>query len=355
MSKNRLVLAGDVGGTKTYLGLFEINPPSPPFKKGGNRPRELKVNRFVNADFKTIGSVVASFLAQTGAVKDICSAVIGVACPVENNRGHLTNISWRVDGRALGKRFGIKKFELINDLVALGRGAGLLSGNDISVLRKGRAKPANAALIAAGTGLGEAILFRSSGTLIPSASEGGHADFAPQSAVEMELHRYLARKYGHVSCERIVSGPGLHELYRFFRARSGGKETKRLAERFALEKDGAAVVFDEAVRRTDGNCVKAYKLFISVYGAEAGNLALKAMATGGVYLGGGIAPKVFADRAAASIFLKSFSAKGRFKKLLDAIPVYVIQNEKAALLGAAFHAHSLMKGQPPASDTRGQA
>jgi len=353
MTKKRFLLAGDVGGTKTYLGLFEINPPSPPFKKRGlnpfkgNRLRELKADRFVNADYRSIGGVVASFLADTGRVMEICAAVMGVACPVEGNRGRLTNIAWRVDGRALGKRFGIKKFELVNDLVALGYGAEQLYGNDILTLRKGRPEHGNAALIAAGTGLGEAILFRSNdGTLVPSASEGGHADFAPQSDVEMELLGYLAEKYGHVSYERVVSGPGLHDVYRFFRARSGGRESKRLTQRFEIEKDGAAVIFDEAVRRIDGNCVKAFKLFISVYGAEAGNLALKSMATGGVYLGGGIAPKVFADKEAVSIFLSAFGAKGRFKKLLDAIPVYVIQNEKAALRGAAFHAYNLVKGQP---------
>lgn len=351
MTKKKVVLAGDLGGTKTYLGLFV-------FEEKSGRPSPLRVARFENADYRSIRDVVASFLSETGgkspqgfnpfkgAARAITSAVIGVACPVENNRGRLTNLSWNVDGRALAKGLGIKRVELINDLVALGYGAGLVAGKDISVLRKGIKKPANAALMAAGTGLGEAILFRNNdGVLIPSASEGGHTDFAPQNAIQVELLGYLAKKYGHVSYERAVSGQGLRDIYCFFKARSGGKETARLKRRFEDEKDGAAVIFDEAVRRADINCVKAFKLFISVYGAEAGNLALKAMSTAGVYLGGAVAPKVFADRDAAAIFLMSFSDKGRFKKLLDTIPIYIIQNEKAALLGAAFHACSL-KGRP---------
>ena len=349
MKTTGLILAGDVGGTKTYLGLFEVN---------GHRPRAVRVGRFINAQFRGIGDVTAAFLSDARAAKGIRAGVFGVACPVERNRGRLTNSSWNVDGRALGKRFGIKKFELINDVKALGYGALLLSKRDFFIIHKGRAKPvtggatpaggaaSNAALIAAGTGLGEAILFWNNGARVPSESEGGHADFAPQSALEIELFNFLRKKYGHVSCERIVSGQGLHDLYRFFSARQGGSEPERIRKRFIDEKDRAAVIFDEAVKHRDKNCVKAFRLFVSIYGAEAGNLALKAMAAGGVYLGGGIAPKVFARKEAAAVFMKSFSAKGRFKNLLETFPVYVIRNERTALCGAAFYAQSLLRGRP---------
>lgn len=325
-----LILAGDIGGTKTYLGLFGV--------KGG-RIKPIRVERFVNARFPGLEELLALFLSA-GDAKRIKAAAFGLACPVENKRCTLTNMPWTIDGGRIEKRFRIKRVELINDLVATGTGIGLLSKDDLFILQKGKRAAGNAALIAAGTGLGEAMLFWDGGRFIPVASEGGHADYAARTPIEIELLKYLTGKYGHVSYERVLSGRGIEDLYDFLKARSGRIEPVRLKKKIDEKEDAADVITGEALSRGDRICRAALKLFISVYGAEAGNLALKSMAVGGLYIGGGIAPKILKAMKEGA-FIDSFVNKGRFSGFLRRVPVYVILNDMTALHGAAQFASAL--------------
>lgn len=320
------ILAGDVGGTKTDLGLFSVEEAL---------IRPVREKKFINKDHKGPLEVIEEFLGETGA-EGIAAATLGVAAPVTENRATLTNISWDIDGEEIKKRFAIKKVELINDLVATGWGLPLLSGADFFMLQEGRPRRANAALIAAGTGLGESILFWDGKTHVPAATEGGHTDFAPRDTIETGLLTYLIKKYGHVSYERVLSGTGLKNIYDFLKEVSGREESPGLKARFEKE-DPASVISDEAINATDETCQKALEQFISIYGAEAANLALKALAVGGVYVGGGIAPKIV-EALKGGGFIKAFTDKGRFKGFLSDIPVYVILNARTALFGAAHHA-----------------
>jgi glucokinase len=317
------ILAGDVGGTKTDLGLFSVEE---------TLIRPVREKKFINKDHKGPLEVIEKFIGETGA-EGIAAATFGVAAPVTENRATLTNISWDIDGEEIKKRFAIKKVEiswdidgeeikkrfaikkveLINDLVATGWGLPLLSGADFFMLQEGRPRRANAALIAAGTGLGESILFWDGKTHVPAATEGGHTDFAPRDTLETGLLTYLIKKYGHVSYERVLSGMGLKNIYDFLKEVSGREESPGLKAKFEKE-DPASVISDEAQ-----------------------NLALKALAVGGVYVGGGIAPKIV-EALKGGGFIKAFTDKGRFKGFLSDIPVYVILNARTALIGAAHHA-----------------
>jgi len=326
-----LLLAGDVGGTKTFLGLF---------RRSGADLELLRHASYENNRFGGFDSVVAEFL-QSGVPGLIEAASFGIACPVIQGRGTLTNLHWVIDSTELAERFSIARVALINDLVATAWGTVVLREDDFFTLQAGTAAPGNSALIAAGTGLGEATIFRDGHLTLPSASEGGHADFAPRNALEIELLEYLIGIWGHASYERVLSGPGLVNIYNFLKARSTAPERAELTLR--IKNEGAAgVISDEALRGGDKNCVDALELFVSLYGAEAGNLALRSMAVAGVYVGGGIAPKVLAAIKKGS-FMKSFREKGRFEELLSGVPVKVILNEKAALFGAAVYALRLVE------------
>jgi glucokinase len=331
MAREKLILAGDIGGTKTFLGVFLERPLA---------PEPVKVEKFANADFASVEEVIEGFLASPelkGELKGgLRSATLGVAAPVLADKCTLTNMQWEIDGRAIKERLGVGRLALINDLAATAWGVRLLKDDDFFVLQRGVARPGNAALIAAGTGLGEAMLFYDGERHIPSASEGGHTDFAPRSALEMELLSYMAKRYGHVSYELVLSGPGLKNIYDFFRERGdGGGED--LEKRFASE-EAAQVISTEALGGRDSDCKRALELFISLYGAEAGNLALKSLAVGGVYVGGGIAPRIIKAMESSNAFMNSFTGKGRLSALLKEVPVRVILNEKTALYGAALHA-----------------
>lgn len=324
-----ILLAADVGGTKTFIGLF---------RQLGDGLEPLRLASYENGRFGGIGEVAGDFLKE-GPPASIDAASFGVACPVVENRGTLTNLGWVVDGASLAARFGIKKLELINDLVATAWGVGVLGEGDLATLQAGKVRSGNCALIAAGTGLGEAVIFRDGARSLPTGSEGGHADYAPRNAEEIELLEHLSGLFGHVSYERVLSGPGLVNIYNFLKAKRGGLEPAYLTER--IKKEGAApAVAEEATDGKDKNCMDALEMFISIYGAEAGNLALRSMAVGGVYVGGGIAPKILKELARCS-FIESFRDKGRFKGLLSEIPVKVILNDKAALFGAAVYASRL--------------
>lgn len=327
-AKKDLILSADIGGTKTFLGLF---------LDMGDHLKLVKEGTFINTNFSGHNQILGEFLEKSD-IRRLESAALGVASPVEANRCRLTNLDWEIDGRQTGALFKIRKLTLLNDLVAIAWGIGLLSSDDIHTIQKGAERSGNAALIAAGTGLGEAVLFWDGKSHVPSPSEGGHADFAPRGALEMGLLKFLQERFGHVSYERVLSGPGLENVYSFIRKRSGAPEPQYLRKRFEME-GVSPVVSDEAINGKDKDCKAALELFISVYGAEAGNLALKVLSVGGVYVGGGIAPKILP--AIGENFLASFRKKGRFEDMLSQIPVHVILNEKTGLLGAAFYASTL--------------
>lgn len=323
MKDDRLLLAADIGGTKTYAALFSLSDGT---------LEEVREGSYLNGDYKGVEEVLRDFL-RVGEATAIDGAAFGIACPVVGNRCSLTNLKWTVDADELKASFGFKKLSLINDLQAIGWGVGLLGGDDLLTLQKGVERQGNAALIAAGTGLGEAILVWDGSVHAPSASEGGHTDFGPRGKTEIELLEFLASKYGHVSYERIVSGMGLENIYWFVKSRSKEKEPEWLKERFSVE-GVAPVVADEGIKGGDADCKEALRIFVSVYGAEAGNLTLKSLATSGVYIGGGIAPKILPALSEGG-FLDAFRDKGRFTDFMRGIPVRVILNDRAGLLGAA--------------------
>lgn len=328
-SPGSFVMAGDIGGTKTLLGLYS---------DCGDRLEALVEASFANKEYSSIDAVIDGFLSRLDKIDSgrIRSATLGVAGPVHGDRGTLTNLSWTIDAGELGARFSIRDISVINDLVATAWYVDAVADEDLFVLKPGTPQKGNAVVIAAGTGLGEAILFWDGRGYIPSASEGGHTDFAPTTPMQSDLLDYLAEIYGHVSYERVLSGRGLASIYSFLKSRRDSVEPAYLAKRFETE-DAAAVISSEAINGHDKNCTDALDIFISVYGAEAGNLALKGFAVGGVYIAGGIAPKILPAMERGG-FTEGFIKKGRFERLMNSIPVYVIMNRKAALRGAAIHA-----------------
>jgi glucokinase len=336
-----MILAGDIGGTKTNLALFD-------WTAGRVEPvRELTVP---SADHKTLEDIVEEFLNQPespdGQRDDstdaaggpgplsLEAACFGIAGPVIENTSRTTNLPWVVDGAALSKRFGIPRVRLLNDLEATAYGILVLKPDETEVLNAGTPPGTKGAmaLIAAGTGLGEAILFWDGAAYRPMPSEGGHCSFAPTSEQQMELLRYLRTRHTHVSYERVLSGMGLHAIYEFLRDTKRNEPTW-LAEQIKVG-DPAALIAEAGLKKQAEIAVQALDLFATIYGSEAGNLALKALALDGLYVGGGIAPRLLA-KLKDGTFMKAFADKGRYKKLLGSIPVRVITNPKAALLGAA--------------------
>lgn len=327
------ILAGDIGGTKTSLGLF---------KAVNGRIEKEREEVFINSAFPSAAEIISAFLKK-GPSSHIASAAFGIACPVEKNRCRMTNLDWAVDGEALATALGIERVALINDLVATAWGLKQLPPESICTINTGETGIGNAVLIAAGTGLGEAMLVWNGTEHVPSGSEGGHADFAPRTDVQIELLKYLKGLHGHVSCERVLSGAGLENIYNFLNRKNGRTVPDSMIERFIADGAGS-VISDEALKSGDATCVAALELFISIYGAEAGNLALKGMAVGGVYIGGGIAPKVLAAFKGGA-FMDAFADKGRFSPFMRRMPVRLILDEKTALIGAAFYAGRALTGR----------
>jgi glucokinase len=317
-----VILAGDVGGTHVRLALFE--------EEGGRlAPREEAT--FPSREEPGLERPVETFLK--GRV--VAAAGFGVAGPVRNGRCEATNLPWIVDAAVLARRLGLPRVALVNDLYANALGVFELAETDFAVVNAGVADPGgNAALIAAGTGLGEAYLVRAGDRFVPQASEGGHASFAPRGPVEIDLLRHLQLKWSHVSVERVLSGPGFAELYAFERSRSGIPEPVWLAAEIARGGDTAPAVSSAGLSGRDEVAVRTLERFLSIYGAEAGNLALKILATAGVWVGGGIAPKVL-PKLLDGTFFGAFCDKGRFAPLLAKVPVKVITNDRCALHGAA--------------------
>ena len=317
-----MLLTGDVGGTKTLLALFEPRP---------HRPAPISVRSFPTTEFQSLGDIVAAFLAAEGLNPDrIEAACFGVAGPVLDGRAHLTNVGWAVLAAEVRNRFGVAEVELLNDLEAIAWSVGVLAPLELEVLQRGeQVRHGNGAVIAAGTGLGMAILLRAGERFLPLASEGGHADFAPRTAREMELLRVLTNWYGRAQWEDIVSGPGLANLHRFTH------RTPCTAFPDSLEAgERPAAISSAAIEKRCPACVEALDLFVSIYGSAAGNLALTAAATGGLYVGGGIAPKIL-PALRAGRFMAAFGAKAPMEPLLSRMPVQIILNQEAGLLGAA--------------------
>jgi glucokinase len=355
-----MILAGDIGGTKTNLALYEWTT---------ERTEPIRLESFHSADYKSLEEILVEFLTPpkpptpvdeletaehdsddtrkdlppTKPIK-LAAACFGVAGPVIDNHSHTTNLPWVVDGQHMAKQFDIPRVQLLNDLEATAYGILLLRPDELEVLNPGTPprKRQALALIAAGTGLGEAILFWDGKSYRPMPSEGGHTDFAPNNDYEIELLRYLRSQYLHVSYERLLSGPGVQAIYEYIR------DTKKNEPTWLSEKikagNPAAEIAEAGLQGQAEIAKQTLDLFASIYGAEAGNLALKALSLDGVYLAGGIAPKLI-KKLQDGTFMKAFTNKGRYKRLLSNMPVKVVMNPQTALLGAASVAGAL--SQPP--------
>jgi glucokinase len=321
-----VILAGDVGGTKTTLALFDR----------GCLVREVTV---ASRDYDSLEAVIARFLeARPRPV--IRALAVGVAGPVVDGRGTTTNLPWQVDERALEAAVPVARARLLNDLEATAHGVFVLPEDQLVPLQPGRPQRGTLAVIAAGTGLGEAFVVGDAARRTVIASEGGHADFAPRDDLEDDLLRFLRKEFGRVSYERVVSGPGLHNLYRFLRETRFAPESSTVAEALRRE-DPGTVITEHGLAGADALCAKALAMFASIYGAEAGNLALKALALGGVVVAGGIAPRLLPVLGGGG-FLSAFRDKGRLAPLMETIPVRVALDPRAPLLGAARVAADLL-------------
>lgn len=327
MAQRELVLAGDIGGTKTSLALFSVKD---------DKLHVESTRTFPSKRYSGLGPVLQDFLAGDGPKLD--AACFGIAGPVVDGKVKTPNLPWMVDTAELRRALKLDAAWLLNDLEAGAYGIFTLGNDEFCTLNEGTMRQSgNKALIAAGTGLGQAILHDDGHHFDPLASEGGHGDFAPRNELEIDLLRHLIERFQHVSYERVVSGPGLFNIYRFFKERRGLAEPQWLTDRFAAADDDSAVISQAALAGEAEICVKSLDLFVSVYGAEAGNLALRAKSVRGLYIGGGIAPKILA-KLRDGTFMRAFVDKGRYTDLLAAIPVQVVLNDQAALRGAAYYA-----------------
>lgn len=318
-----MYLAGDVGGTKTHLALY---------KEEEGKYVSVREEKYPSKNFPHFIDIVKEFLSKRS--EKIKRACFGIAGPIKNNVCKAMNLPWIIDAKEMQKELGIPSIALINDLEANAYGIKTLKEEDFFVLNKGILQNNyNQALISAGTGLGQAGLFWNKQEHIPFACEGGHADFAPRNQEEIELFSYLQRIYGpHTSYERVLSGPGLENLYRFLVESKKEKSIEVKGESLAKS------ISEKGLTKTCPLCVKALDWFVSLYGSEAGNLALKMYALDGIYIGGGIAPKLL-EKFKEPLFMQAFVAKGRLEKLLSQIPVKIVLNENTALLGAAYFAN----------------
>jgi glucokinase len=323
-----MILAGDIGGTKTRLAAFDIN-------------ETLRAPKFIelyqSSRYSSLEEIVSLFLEKYKVKVEV--SCFGFAGTVRQGQAVATNLPWILNVKDLAGSLQTNNVWLINDLEANAFGIEVLPEEDFCTINVGELdEHGNAGLISAGTGLGEAGLFFDGKRLQPFASEGGHCDFAPKDQEQFELLTYLQARYGNVSWERVLSGTGLFNIYTFLRDTGRGKEPDWLAAEI-LEGDSAASISRAALAGTSELCDKALTMFISFYGAEAGNLALKLMATAGIYIGGGIAPKIV-ERMKTPLFMESFASKGRLQRVLRRIPVHIILNDKTALLGAAQYART---------------
>ena len=323
-----MILSGDVGGTKTLLGVFE---------PAARRPRLITTHEYATGEYTSFVEILDDFARVPGSPRTIDAVVVGVAGPVVGHAARLTNIAWDITTAEISKRLAAPHVQLLNDLEALAHSVDVLAADEVDVLQEGVARTdGNAAVIAAGTGLGQAGLHRVNGRLRPMASEGGHADFAARTDREIELVRMLREQFGRAEVEQVLSGPGLVNLHRL---------THRGGQCDILEgvdpADAPSRVSQAGLSGRCQQCADALRMFVSAYGAEAGNLALRTLATSGVYVGGGIAPKIL-KAMKTGVFIDAFVGKEPMRELLERVPVKVIVNAEAGLVGAAVHAQSLI-------------
>ena len=321
-----MLLAGDVGGTKTLLGLFQ---------RGSARPAPIAMRAYPTSDFDSFTEILHAFERDVRPAA-IDAAAVGVAGPVVQQRAELTNIAWDISAAEIAAWSGADRTRLLNDLEAMANSVEVLTPDELLVLQEGIPNPeGNAVVIAAGTGLGEAYLHRVNGRLRPVPSEGGHADFAPRTDREIELLKSVREVYGRVDVERLLCGPGVLNIYRF----THGGETCAPV-RNALPGAEPAAITMAAMRGECARCVETVNIFVSALGSEAGNLGMRGVATAGVYVGGGIAPKIL-PLLRRGDFMEAFRSKPPMEDMLTRMPVRVILNAEAGLLGAAVYANEM--------------
>ncbi len=321
------MIAGDIGGTKTILALFRSEE---------SLKEPVAEATYASGAFSTLEDVIRMFLSEHG-IKDAKYAVFGLAGPVMGGKAVITNLPWVIEESRLIAELGFTYVHLLNDLEAVGHSISLLDGSDLATLNEGlQDKTGPKAVIAAGTGLGEAYLTFNGSHYVPHASEGGHTEFGPSDEKEIELLKYFLKKYDHVSYELVCSGSGIPNLYAFLKDKKYYPEPEWFMKSLSEAKDPTAIIISTALDENSSCdiCKGALGMFVSILGAEAGNLALKILPTGGVYIGGGIPPRILGSLKEGR-FMESFFRKGRLSKVLHSVPVYVILNPRAGLIGAA--------------------
>ncbi len=321
-----MLIAGDIGGTKTNLALFE-----------GEEFHDLQT--FPSQSYPNLRQIVEEFIKNCGNIS-VQAAAFAIAGPVENGVCHATNLPWVVDTKELSKALNIPNVFLINDLEGNAWALDILGEKGMLQLCPGNGLEGNRAVVSPGTGLGEAGLYWDGSKHHPFACEGGHCEFGPRDEVQIDLCRYIYKRFGHASYERVLSGPGLVNIYQFYRDELKRSELPEVTEAFK-QTDPARVITDYALKKTCPLCQDALDLFVSILGSEASNCVLKYMALGGVYLGGGIPPKIL-PKLQEQVFLDGFLDKGRFRLLLEQVPIYVILDDKASLRGAAHYCRNQM-------------
>jgi len=319
-----MLLAGDIGGTKTKLALYSAD--------GGLRPTEQA--SFKSAGYGSLEAVVEEFMAGVDAPVE--KAVFGVAGPVVDGHSTTTNLPWVINEASLQEAFGLQQAKLLNDLEATAYGVPNLDPSDLALLNDAPPRSGTKVVIAPGTGLGEAVLFYQNDRYYVLPSEGGHTDFGPSNLLEIRLLRYLMGKFGHVSYERICSGSGMPNIYAFLKKQGFAPELPEMKQVLKRASDPTPIIVTKAMAGECELSIATLNTFVSILGSEASNLTLKVMATGGVYLGGGIPPKIL-PKLKDGTFMAAFVNKGRFAEMLAQVPIYVILNEETALFGAACY------------------
>jgi glucokinase len=319
-----MILSGEIGATRTRLAAFETE---------GNSLRRVVEKLYMSQDHSGLSEIITDFIRTEGI--PVQSACFGVAGPVKRGRSKISNLPWTIDARELAKQLKLNAVGLINDLEAYAYGIDALDSKDFVTLNEGSEdEEGNRAVISARTGLGMAGLYWDGFRHHPFACEGEHADFAPRNSLGMELLGYLQKKYGRVSCERILSGPGIKNIYDFLRDANKLDEPQWLREQMAVAPDPPALISQLALEGRAAICDQTLSLFVSIYGAETGNCALNFLSTGGIFLGGSIAAKIV-PKMKDPIFMQSFLDKGRMEPLLKEMPVKIVLNDDSGLIGAA--------------------
>jgi glucokinase len=325
MEENRaMILAGEIGATGTRLAAFE---------KEGSRLQLVVEKTYMSQEHSSLSEIITTFIQAEGIA--VHSACFGVAGPVRRGRSKISNLPWVIDSRDLAKQLKLDSVGMINDLEAYAYGIDGLDSKDFVTLNEGSEDAeGNRAVISARTGLGMAGLYWDGFRHHPFACEGGHSDFAPRNALEMELLDYLQKKYGRISCERLLSGPGIKNIYDFLRDAHKAEEPSWLKDQIAAAKDAPALISQLAQEGKAAICDQTLSIFVSIYGAETGNCALNFLSTGGIFIGGSVAAKNV-SRMKDPIFMKSFLDKGRMESLLKEIPVTIVLNDDSGIIGAA--------------------